>query len=47
MISTDVEDVFALPSSPDSEYIAWEGNPLEFGSKIKAISQAGKIEIFH
>lgn len=48
MLSSRLEAMMGLKEAPEEEYVAWEGDPFEFGAKVRAIGVPGKgVEIFH
>jgi hypothetical protein len=47
LLSSHLEEALGLPTI-HGEFVAWEGDPFEFGSRVRAIGTGrGEVEIYH
>ncbi len=48
MVSTELEDILQLDRAEEgSNFVAWEGDAFEFGSRVRAIGKGQSVEVYH
>lgn len=46
LLTTALEDVLQLPPAPSGEFVAYDGDPTNYGSKVLAVGTPRGVEIF-
>ena len=46
LLTTALEDVLQLPPAPSGEFVAYDGDQTNYGSKVLAVGTPRGVEIF-